>query len=171
VVELLRLRLDGSGGRSGGLHFLEDAGGVFIHEIPHEIEIDDFPGHDIADTRNDRNGDADGEGFGEGDLAFADVVTVRTNPEEREQHCEDYGRITDDVAMVGANLVLERDGDGHHQGDEGAGDKSEGQNCLFHWFLLKVNCDCGRTLTQRTGELSSFFWMILVRRAKNHALG
>src|SRR5262249_17654851 len=120
------------------------------HEVRHEVVVDDLPGRDIKKAGNDGDADADGEGFTESDLAFADVVAVRANPKEGEQHGQDDGRIADDVAVVQANLVLEGDGDGHHQGGEGAGNEAEDQNGLFHWLLLRGKQKSGGTLPHET---------------------
>src|SRR3974377_919361 len=42
-----------SGGRGAGvLHLLEDVGAVLVHEVRHEIVVDDFPGDDVKDARD-----------------------------------------------------------------------------------------------------------------------
>src|SRR5262249_6889010 len=90
-------------------------------------------------------------GISEGDLALADIVAVRANPEESEQHGEDDRCIADNVALAHADLVVEGDGEGHHQGDEGAGDEAEGEDRLFQGSLLKSRLRLRRHFTAASG--------------------
>jgi hypothetical protein len=49
---LLKLRLDGCRTRARGLKLLDHIDAVFVHEIVHEVEVENFPRQDIADTKS-----------------------------------------------------------------------------------------------------------------------
>src|SRR6202162_3703326 len=97
---LLYLRLDGGRARARGLELLDHMGAVFVHEIGQEVEVENFPRHDVEDARNQGNGDPDGKSFLERDLAAADVVAARADAEEYQQEREHDGRVADDQALV-----------------------------------------------------------------------
>src|SRR5580698_8753884 len=74
LVELLRvlygsnLRGGGGGVKSGGLDPVNLRGEVAVHEVGHEVEVDDLPHGDVADAGDQGDQDAAGEGTAEGDL-------------------------------------------------------------------------------------------------------
>src|ERR1700739_542977 len=80
LVELLRalygrdLRGGGGGVKSGGLDLVNLRGKVAVHEVGHEVEVEDLPHGDIADGGDEGDQDAAGEGAAEGDLAGGGVV-------------------------------------------------------------------------------------------------
>ena len=51
-------------------------GAVLVHEAVQKIEVENFPGHDVANSGNQGDGDSDGKRFGKCDLAVANVVAV-----------------------------------------------------------------------------------------------
>src|SRR6266702_4018680 len=75
LVELLRvlygsdLRGGGGGVKSGGLDLVNLRGEVAVHEVGHEVEVEDLPHGDVADGCDEGDQDAAGEGAAEGDLA------------------------------------------------------------------------------------------------------
>src|SRR5437588_4138332 len=82
LSQVLNLRLDSRITRARGPSLLDDIGAVFVHKAGQEVEIQNFPGYDIANTRNQGNGDPNSKGFRKRDLTVADVVAVRTYTEE-----------------------------------------------------------------------------------------
>ena len=65
--DLLDFRLNGSGAGARGLQLLDGGGAILVHEVGHEFEVENFPGHDVAERGNKRNGDANDESFAERD--------------------------------------------------------------------------------------------------------
>jgi len=60
-------------------------GEVAVHEVGHEVEVEDLPGGDVADGGDEGDQDAAGEGAAEGDLAVQVVVAVAADAEVDEQ--------------------------------------------------------------------------------------
>jgi hypothetical protein len=87
LVELLRalygsdLRGGGGGVKSGGLDLVNLRGEVAVHEVGHEVEVEDLPHGDVADGGDEGDQDAAGEGAAEGDLAGEGVVAVTADAE------------------------------------------------------------------------------------------
>ena len=87
LVELLRVldssnRRGGGGGvKSGGLDLVNLRGEVAVHEVGHEVEVDDLPRGDVADGGDEGDQDPAGEGAAEGDLAGEGVVAVAADAE------------------------------------------------------------------------------------------
>ena len=63
------LRGGGGGVEPGGLDFVNLRGEVAVHEVGHEVEVEDLPRGDVADGCDEGDQDAAGEGAAEGDLA------------------------------------------------------------------------------------------------------
>ena len=87
LVELLRalygsdLRGGGGGVKSGGLDLVNLRGEVAIHEVGHEVEVEDLPRGDVADGGDEGDQDTAGEGAAEGDLAGESVVAIAADAE------------------------------------------------------------------------------------------
>ena len=87
LVELLRalygsdLRGGGGGVKSGGLDLVNLRGEVAVHEVGHEVEVEDLPHGDVADGGDEGDQDAAGEGAAERDLAGEGVVAVAADAE------------------------------------------------------------------------------------------
>jgi len=87
LVELLRalygsdLRGGGGGVKSGGLDLVNLRGEVAVHEVGHEVEVEDLPHGDVADGGDEGDQDAAREGAAEGDLAGEGVVAVAADAE------------------------------------------------------------------------------------------
>src|SRR5271169_2008251 len=73
---LLKFRLDGCRARARGRELVNQVGAIFVPETRQEVVVENFPRHDIADARNQSNGDPDGKSLQEGNLAIANVVAV-----------------------------------------------------------------------------------------------
>src|SRR6201998_4922549 len=91
LVELLRAldgahpRGDGGGVKSGGLDLVNLPGEVAIHEVGHEVEVENLPRGDVADSGDEGGHDAAGEGAAEGDLPGEVVIAVAPNTEGDEK--------------------------------------------------------------------------------------
>jgi hypothetical protein len=87
LEELLRalygsdLRGGGGGVKSGGLDLVNLRGEVAVHEVGHEVEVEDLPHGDIANGGDEGDQDAAGESAAEGDLAGEGVVAVAADAE------------------------------------------------------------------------------------------
>src|SRR6202041_1817098 len=113
LVELLRvldggdLRGGGGGVKSGGLDLVNLRGEVAVHEVGHEVEVDDLPYGDVADSGDEGDQDAAGEGAAKGDLAGEGVVAVAADAEVDEQERRHQDGVADSQAVAGADLVGE----------------------------------------------------------------
>src|SRR5207237_10881409 len=82
LVELLRalygsdLRGGGRRVKSGGLNLVNLRGEIAVHEVGHEVEVEDFPHGDVADGGDEGDKDAEAEGAAEGGLAGEGVLAV-----------------------------------------------------------------------------------------------
>ena len=76
LLHLLQLGVDHLLTGAGRLHFFDQVGCVVIDEIRHQLEIHDFPGHDIADTNDEGDESANCESAAEGYFAAADVLAI-----------------------------------------------------------------------------------------------
>src|SRR5208282_898264 len=91
LVELLRvldgsdLRGGGGGVKSGGLDLVNLRGPVAVHEVGHEVEVNDLPRDDVEDAGDEGDEDAAGEGAAEGDLASQIIVAVAADAEVDQQ--------------------------------------------------------------------------------------
>src|SRR5580704_12916074 len=87
LVELLRVlygsdpRSGGGGVKPGGLDLVNLRGEVAVHEVGHEVEVEDLPHGDIEDGSDERDQDAAGEGAAERDLTGEGVVAVAADAE------------------------------------------------------------------------------------------
>src|SRR6266478_10169230 len=87
LVELLRalygsdLRGGGGGVKPGGLDLVNLRGEVAVHEVGHEVEVEDLPHGDVTDGGDEGDQDAAGEGAAEGDLAGEGIVAVAADAE------------------------------------------------------------------------------------------
>src|SRR5271155_4555907 len=114
LVELLRvlygsdLRGGGGGVKSGGLDLVNLRGEVAVHEVGHEIEVEDLPHGNVADGGDKGDQDAAGEGTTEGDLAGEVVVSVAADAEVDEQERRHHDGVAESHAVAGANLVGEK---------------------------------------------------------------
>ena len=87
LVELLRplygsdLRGGGGGVQSGGLDLVNLRGEVAVHEVGHEVEVEDLPHGGVADGGDEGDQDAAGEAAAEGDLAGEGVIAVAADAE------------------------------------------------------------------------------------------
>ncbi len=87
LVELLRvlyggdLGSSGGGVKPGGLDLVNLRGEVGVHEVGHEVEVEDLPHRDVADGGDEGDQDAAGEGAAEGDLASEGVVAIAADAE------------------------------------------------------------------------------------------
>jgi hypothetical protein len=64
LVDLIELRLESCCACPGGPGFGDQAGGIFVHEVVHEVEVDNLPGDHVKEAGDDSDGDADGKAFG-----------------------------------------------------------------------------------------------------------
>src|SRR5579871_6631583 len=91
LIELLRALYGGhlgrgSGGvKSGGLDVVNLGGEVAVHEVGHEVKVEDLPRGDVADRSDEGDEDAAGEGAAEGNLAGEGVIAVAADAEVDEQ--------------------------------------------------------------------------------------
>lgn len=85
------MHLDSSGTGAGGLKLGDHVSAVFVHEIVKEVEIENFPSHDIAEAGNQGDRNADGKRFGEGDVAVTGIVAVGAYAEEYQQERKNEG--------------------------------------------------------------------------------
>jgi hypothetical protein len=60
------------------------------------------------------------------------ATAVIESPTPSAQERRDHARVTDEHAVVEADLVLERNGDEEHRRHHGAGDEAKGQDNLAH---------------------------------------
>src|SRR5436309_2581312 len=87
LEELLRAEyasdMPGGGGgvKSGGLDLVNLRGEVAVHEVGHELEVEDLPHGDVADGGDEGDQHATGEGAAEGDLAGEGIVAVAADAE------------------------------------------------------------------------------------------
>src|SRR5207302_1159048 len=119
------LRGGGGGVESGGLDFVNLRGEVAIHEVGHEVEVEDLPHRDVADAGNEGDQDAAGEGEAEGDLAGEDVIAVAADAEVNEQERCHHGGVAEDHAVAGADGIGKQKQAAHKEGDEHARDNAE----------------------------------------------
>src|SRR5262249_3468809 len=106
---------------------------VLVPEVGHELEVDDLPGKDVADTRDQRDRNPDREGLAEGDMAATDVVAIRPGAEEDQQKRQYDDGIAANIFAVAEACLVGEGQVGHHQnGGDGAGNQSKGEDRLFH---------------------------------------
>src|SRR5215467_700617 len=152
-IELLGFLLNGGGRGAPGLHLLEDVGTVLVHEVRHEIVVDDFPGGDVKDARDYGDGQADKEGSPETDVPLPHVVAVRTDAKEGQQQRQYDGRIAQDIAVVEALAVHKGDGGDHQNRGDDPGNKAENENGPFHWLLPNVRLRLPRDFNANGGRI------------------
>ena len=142
LVELLRvlygsdLRGGRGGVKSGGLDLVNLRGEVSVHEVGHEVEVEDLPHGNVADGGDKGDQDAASEGAAEGDLTGQVVVAVAADAEIDEQERRHHDGVAESHAMAGADLVGEQKRASHKEGNDGAGDKAEGEDGFLHVKLL-----------------------------------
>src|SRR6185369_9494627 len=165
LVELLRalygsdLRGGGGGVESGGLNLLYLRGEVAVHEMGHEVEVEDLPHRDVADGGDKGDQDAAGEGASEGDLAGEVIVPVAANAKVNQQERGHHHRVAENHAVAGADLVREQKRAAHQDGNDETGNQTESEYCLLHVRLLvRVTTE---SRCNETGLMSSSFRMIL----------
>jgi hypothetical protein len=141
----------GSGVEAGGLQLVNFCGEVAVHEVGHEIEVQNFPHNNVADGADERDKDAASEGAAEGDLAREGVVAVAADAEVDEQERRHHNGVAEDQAVVaGADLVRDEQRSAHEDGHDQAGDEAESEDDFFHVRLLdvsenRVTMRCGGT--------------------------
>jgi hypothetical protein len=154
LVELLRAldgsdpRDGGSGVKSRGLDLVNLRGEVAVHEVGHEVEVDDLPNGDVADAGDEGDQEAAGEGAGKGDLAGEGVVAVAADAEVDQQERRHHDGVAESHAVAGADLVSEQKGAVHQNRHDEAGDEAEGENDFLHGRLLahtRMESRCGVT--------------------------
>ena len=145
LVELLRalyssdLRGGGGGVKSGGLDLVNLRGEVAVHEVGHEVEVEDFPCRDVTDAGDEGDQDPAGECTAEGDLAGQSVVAVAADAEVDEQERRHHVGVAENQAVAGAYLACEEKRAVHKDGDDEAGDEAEGEDGFLHvWLLVRV---------------------------------
>ena len=116
----------GGGVKSGGLGLVNLRGPVAVHEVGHEVEVEDLPGGDVAGDGDEGDQEAAGEGATEGDLAVEGVVAIAADAEVDEQEGRHHDGVADQHAVAGAELAGEENGAVHKDGDDDAGDEAEG---------------------------------------------
>src|SRR4051794_24309712 len=89
----------GGGVKSGGLDAVNLRGEVAVHEVGHEVEVEDLPHGDVADGGDKGNQDTAGEGAAEGDLAGEGVVAVAANTKIDEQERSHHDGVAENHAM------------------------------------------------------------------------
>ena len=111
LVELLRVlyggdpRGGGGGVKSGRLNLVNLRGEVAVHEVGHEVEVEDLPRGDVADGGDEGDQDAAGEGAAEGDLAAEDIVAVAADAEVDQQERRHHDGVAESHAVAGADLA------------------------------------------------------------------
>src|ERR1035438_3941635 len=55
LPQLLNLGLDGRGTGAGSPELLDQMGAVLVHEVVHEVEVENLPRHDITNARDQGN--------------------------------------------------------------------------------------------------------------------
>ena len=142
------LRGGGGGVKSGGLDLVNLRGEVAVHEVGHEVEVEDLPHGDVADGGDEGDQDAAGEGAAEGDLAGEGVVAVAADAEVDQQERRHHDGVAESHAVAGADLVGEQKRAAHKDGDDEAGDEAEGEDGFLHVRLLvrvRMESRCGVT--------------------------
>src|SRR4029077_1446519 len=110
LVELLRalygsdLRGGAGGGKSGGLDLVNLRGEVAVHEVGHEVEVEDLPHGDIADGGDKGDQDAASKSAAEGDSTPEGVVAVAADPEVDEQERRHHDGVAESHAVAGSDL-------------------------------------------------------------------
>jgi hypothetical protein len=117
-------------------------GEVAVHEVGHEVEVEDLPHGDVADGGDEGDQDAAGEGAPEGDFAGEGVVAVAADAEVDEQERRHHHGVAESHAVAGADLVGEEKRAAHQDGDDGAGDEAEREDGFLHGKLLGA-CEHG----------------------------
>jgi hypothetical protein len=142
LVHLLRVlygsdpRGGGGGVKSGGLHLLNLRGEVAVHEVRHEVEVQHLPRGYVADSSDQADQDAAGEGAAEGDLAAEGIVAVAADAEVDQQERRHHHGVAEKHAVAGADLVGEQKRTVHKDGNHDSGDEAEGENGFLHVRLL-----------------------------------
>jgi hypothetical protein len=95
---------------------------VAVHEVGHEVEVDDLPHGDVADGGDEGDQDSAGEGAAEGDLAREGVVAVAADAEVDEQERRHHHGVAENHAMAGTDLVGDEKRAAHKDGDDETGD-------------------------------------------------
>ena len=157
LVELLRVlygsnaRGGGGGVKSGGLDVANLRGKVGVHEVGHEVEVEDLPRGDVADGGYEGYQDAAGESAAERDLTGEDVVAVAADAEVDEQERRHHDGVAENHAVAGADPVGEEKRAVHKDGDDGAGDEAEGEDGFLHVRLLVQNAKARLRMESRYG--------------------
>jgi hypothetical protein len=112
-------------------------GEVAVHEVRHEVEVDDLPHNDVADGSDERDQDAAGEGAAEGDLARERVVAVAADAEVDEQERRHHRGIAEYQAVAGADLVGDQKRAAHKHAEDDAGDETEDEDVALHDGAVK----------------------------------
>src|SRR5205807_10440999 len=105
LLHLLQLGVDHLLTGAGRLHFFDQVGCVVIDEIRHQLEIHDFPGHNIADTNDEGDESANCESAAEGYFAAADVLAIRADAKEHHQKRQHHDRVADKFRFLETNLL------------------------------------------------------------------
>ncbi len=126
----------GGGVKSGGLDMMDLGGEVAIHEVGHEVEVEDLPGGDIADGGDEGDEEAAGEGAAEGDLAGEGVVAIAADAEVDEQERGHHDGVAEEHAVAGADVFGEEQRGVHEDRDDDAADEAEGEDGFAHVGLL-----------------------------------
>jgi hypothetical protein len=138
----------GGGIKSGGLDLVNLRGEVAVHEVGHEVEVEELPHGDVADSGDEGDQNAAGEGAAERDLAGEIVVPVAADAEVDQQERRHHDGVAESHAVAGADLVCEEKRAAHKDGDDEAGDEAEGEDDFFHVRLLvrvRMELLCGTT--------------------------
>ena len=122
----------GSGVKAGGPHTLDLGGEIAVHEVRHEVEVENLPHGDVADAGDEGDQEAAGEGAAEGDLAGEGVVAVAADAEVDEQERCHHDGVAEGQAVSGAHLVREEQRTVHQNGDDESGDETEGEDGFLH---------------------------------------
>ena len=102
---MLNLLLDGCRTRTRGLELLDRLGAIFVHEIGgEEVEIENFPGHDIKNARDQGTVESLQSGIIYGFAAQVEGIARRM---ARELSPDDPGAVTTIATGGLAPLVID----------------------------------------------------------------
>ena len=102
--------LCGGSGRvkSGRLDLMNLRGEVAVHEVGHELEVEDLPHRDVANGGDKSDQDPAREGAAKRDLPREGVVAVAADAEVDRQERRHHNRVAESHAVAGADLVGEK---------------------------------------------------------------